>query len=351
MERIPANDTLTITGEMLTRAPANLKGQLAASPEGYLFVAARPGHGPDAPGVGDVRIRYKVAKPQVISLAAKQTQATFEPFTPQAGEPVDLLKPGSHGAQALFEGAQSSIRLVGWAARVLSVLVMAVGLFLVIRLWKNVGRAATGGGLYDFGLAFLALGFAIPLVVVIVGSRWVTHQPVLGSGLLGGGLVAALGLFLVARRKPKRAVKATVDVEDSYTKAPAQAEMHALINRAIELGAPVYNGGDPAACYEIYAATARSIIKGPRWIMPPTNACGGHWTNAGNLLIPTRRRGPCVMLSTPFWPASRRTRLATKISSWKGAARRQLVRTSPCRSSRMRQPAQRRPVGCSREAW
>ena len=99
VERIPANDTLTITGAMLTRAPANLKGQLAADPEGCLFVAAQPGHGPDAPGVGDVRIRYKMAKSQVISLAAKQTQATFEPFTPQAGEPVDLLKPGSHSAE------------------------------------------------------------------------------------------------------------------------------------------------------------------------------------------------------------------------------------------------------------
>jgi len=68
---------------------------------------------------------------------------------------------------------------------------------------------------------------------------------------------------VVARRKPARAVKASVRVEESYTEAPAEGEIHVLINRAIELGAPVYNRGDPTACYEIYAATARSILKGP----------------------------------------------------------------------------------------
>jgi hypothetical protein len=201
VDRLPADEILPITGEMVSQSPASLKGLLAADPEGYLFVGSQPGHTPDAPQVGDVRIRYKVAKPQTITVVAKQTQGGFEPFTPEGGEHVDLLKQGSHGVQALFEGAQSTNQLVGWVTRVFTVLLMTLGLFFVVRLWKNVGREKTGGGLYDFGLFFLALGFAIPLTVAVVGSRWVLHQPSVGGGLLGGGIVATVGLVFLARNR------------------------------------------------------------------------------------------------------------------------------------------------------
>ncbi len=38
------------------------------------------------------------------------------------------------------------------------------------------------------------------------------------------------------------------------------AEIRAALQRAIELGAPVYNSGNHRGCYEIYAATARLIV-------------------------------------------------------------------------------------------
>jgi hypothetical protein len=271
VEHIPATEHLTITEEMLSKAPAKLRGQLAVDPEGYLFVAAAPGSTPDAPRVGDVRIRYKTAKPQTITVVAKQTEGGFEPFTPTGGEKVDLLKLGSHSAGSLFEEAQSSNQLTGWVGRGLSLLVMTFGLFLVIRLWKNASRADTGGFWYDIGLALLALCFAVPLLAAVAGGRWVSHQPPIGGGMLGGGVAVAGLLFFVARRKGARAERESftdeTESEDRYTDdserdtASVPVEFQAQVDRAIELGAPVYNSGDVVGCYEIYAATARLIVK------------------------------------------------------------------------------------------
>jgi Transmembrane protein 43 len=257
--RIPANDALPITAELLSKAPAPLKDQLAPDPEGYLFVGAQPGHTPAAPQAGDFRIRFKVAKPQTITVAAKQTQAAFEPFTPAGGEQVDLIKPGSHSVNALFEDAQAKNQLMVWVMRVLGVLVMTLGLFLVVRLWKNAARKRSRSSLYDVGLAWVSLAFAIALIAVVVGSRWVMYQAPIGGGLLGGGTVVAAGLFFVASRKRAGSDKET-DTDESYVES-APGEFHFLIGRAIEIGAPVYNSGDLRGCYEIYAATARLIVK------------------------------------------------------------------------------------------
>src|SRR5205823_1788508 len=50
------------------------------------------------------------------------------------------------------------------------------------------------------------------------------------------------------------------ETEDSSTPS-TPAELQAQIDSAIAVGAPVYNSGDPSGCYEIYAATARMIVK------------------------------------------------------------------------------------------
>jgi Transmembrane protein 43 len=210
VERIPANDPLPITKEMVQTAPAVLRDRMAADPEGYLFVGTQPGQAPDAPQVGAVRVRFKVAKPQTISVVAQQTPTSFEPFAPEGGKPVDLLKPGAHTASALFESAQSTNLFTGWVIRGGCFLFIGLGLFLVIRLLKNIGvpKEDMGGIKRDLLWALLGFAFAIPMCLLVVGSRWVTHQLPIGGGLLGAGVVLGSTALFLARRKSTRPARA-----------------------------------------------------------------------------------------------------------------------------------------------
>src|SRR5207248_1957826 len=86
VERLPTDENLTVTPEMLAALSDDLKPRAKVDSEGRLFVAAEAGGTPDAPRIGDARIRYKVAKPQTISLTAKQMQNSFVPYQADAGE-------------------------------------------------------------------------------------------------------------------------------------------------------------------------------------------------------------------------------------------------------------------------
>src|SRR5262249_39040209 len=146
------------------------------------------GSGPEAPQVGDVRIRYKTAPAETVSLVARQTDATFEPHPGAGGEKVDLIKPGTHSAQALFASAQSATRLTGWIFRAASVLLLAAALFLVLRhrVHSVSGLVPEGIGAHA-SLALFALLLAFPLGLLVSGGRWVVNEPGVGAGLLGAG--------------------------------------------------------------------------------------------------------------------------------------------------------------------
>lgn len=48
---------------------------------------------------------------------------------------------------------------------------------------------------------------------------------------------------------------------DEFDSVDSNVVLHGMIEAAITIGAPVYNAGDPRGCYDIYAATARMLLK------------------------------------------------------------------------------------------
>src|SRR5262249_39595022 len=76
IDKIPAEEPLPIADELLAKVPDDLKGQVKATGDGLLYVGANP----DAPKVGDCRIRYKMAKPQTVSVVAKQEGNRLVPY-------------------------------------------------------------------------------------------------------------------------------------------------------------------------------------------------------------------------------------------------------------------------------
>jgi uncharacterized protein (TIGR02996 family) len=201
VERLPADQEVRVTEEMLANLPAPLKDKGKIDPEGRLFIAAEPGHTPSSPNVGDVRVRFKAAKAQPVSVVARQKQSTFEPYVPEAGEKVDLIKPGQHSKESMFESAQSSNLFVIWFLRACAYVLLAIGLVPVLRRRAGVAAGAVPTGFWQHvGLIFLAGVLAAPLLLVVIGARWVLYQPVLGGSLLGSGLVMFVVLVFIIRR-------------------------------------------------------------------------------------------------------------------------------------------------------
>jgi Ran GTPase-activating protein (RanGAP) involved in mRNA processing and transport len=198
VEKIPVDENLPVTTELLAALPDDLKGRAKPGPDGVLFVGIGT---PEAPQVGDARIRFKIARPQTVSLVAKQTQSTFEPFTPEAGESIDLLKPGSHAVSTMFEGAHTTTKVGAWLFRVLAFVLMTLGLYLVFRRQVSVSSGETPNVGFEVSVALFAAVLAIPLVALVVGARWITHQLLFGGGALAVGLIGIAGVILVTRTR------------------------------------------------------------------------------------------------------------------------------------------------------
>jgi Ran GTPase-activating protein (RanGAP) involved in mRNA processing and transport len=196
VDQVPATEALPLTEDMLSPLPDALKGKVKLTSDGWLFKGANP----DAPQVGDARIRYKVAKPQTVTVVARQSGNSFTPYPSTAGGTVDIIKPGALTPQAMFEAAQSSSGAVTWVLRAASFLLLAGGLFLILRPVASQASGLDPAELsFNIRVGIFAVGFALALALVVVGGRRLLYQPPLGMGLLVGGLVLLVLDFLLSR--------------------------------------------------------------------------------------------------------------------------------------------------------
>jgi hypothetical protein len=160
------------------------------------------GGNPDAPAVGDVRIRYEIVRPQTVSVVAVQRGSSFDAYRTKTGTTILLLEKGTVAADAMFQAAQAGNRVTAWILRGFGFILMFLGLFLVFRptavigsVLPMLGRLASGGlGLVSF---LIALVFSL----VTISLAWLVYRPLLGVGLL---VVAGAVLVLAARRQRAR---------------------------------------------------------------------------------------------------------------------------------------------------
>jgi Ran GTPase-activating protein (RanGAP) involved in mRNA processing and transport len=200
VERLPAKADLPITAELLAQLPEALRPLAKPDPEGRLYVGIDDRSTPDKPQVGDERIRYKVARPEKVSVLAKQTQNTFAPYTPQAGERIDLIEPGERGARQMLQAAEASSSALNWILRAVCLVIVAAGIYLVCRRQVAVSSGLPPEGvMHNVGVAVFATLVAFFLVLFVGGARWVAHHPLLGLGALAGGLAGVAATICVGR--------------------------------------------------------------------------------------------------------------------------------------------------------
>src|SRR5207248_4491956 len=95
-------------------------------------------------------------------------------------------------------------KLLNWVFRFACSLGLVLGLFLALRprVFDATGLSPTEVT-SNIGIAIVAALMALPLVVFLIGLRWVFHETVFGSGMLAGGLAGFAAVFLVLRKYDK----------------------------------------------------------------------------------------------------------------------------------------------------
>lgn len=159
-----------------------------------LFLGANP----DAPEVGDVRIRFQYQPEEVFSIVARQTGDRLDAYTTRNGRSVLLVESGDVAADKMFEGAQRRNSIITWVIRAVGTLAMWMGLSMVFApISRVLDILPMLGTIGSWGIALVTGLLSLMLSVLTIGISWIFYRPVLGISLIA----IAIGLIVWSRRR------------------------------------------------------------------------------------------------------------------------------------------------------
>ncbi len=173
-----------------TPLPEPFKGSVTLADDGFYR-----GSNPAAPQVGDVRVRFMVANPAEVSVIARQTGHTFEPYATKAGGTIELLQMGNHSADAMIRQAQESNAMLAWILRLVGFLLMLGGLNLIFKpLSVFVDVLPILGTIVGVGTGFVSFLVSAILTLVTIAVAWIFYRPLLGIALIAVAVVIIMAI-------------------------------------------------------------------------------------------------------------------------------------------------------------
>lgn len=194
--RITAYQPLTPRSVDALPAQLRWKSRLV---DGGVFI----GRNPTAPEVGDLRVSFRMVPPTTVSIVARQSGDTLEPYRTTNGGTIELLRTGVVPAETMFQKAQESNRMLTWALRGLGFLLMAFGLRTVLRpLSVLLDVIPFLGNLAGKATGLIAFGLAACFSLIVIAVAWLYYRPMVAL-LAVAGAAAALVLALAAARRAR----------------------------------------------------------------------------------------------------------------------------------------------------
>ncbi|MCR5814791.1 MAG: TMEM43 family protein [Desulfovibrio sp.] len=175
----------------LDRVPLNRLPQVVYEQGNTLYVGATPAK----PEVGDVRITFTMIHPANISLIAKTSADSFEPYVAANGKNVSALTMGTVPMEEMFASKHSSNKTITWIIRVVGTLLVILGikgifapLAVLVSVIPALGTIVGAGA----GIVSTLLGLAWSLIIMSIA--WLRFRPAIGGTMLA---VAALMVALL----------------------------------------------------------------------------------------------------------------------------------------------------------
>lgn len=195
-------DNLSASDPLRLEAPDS---DHAAGPRivrGQYYIGANP----DAPAIGDMRIRHTHAPQQDVSIIARQQGDSFGGYQTSDGKRTLLMiKPGLHNADAMFSAAQSANQTMTWLLRGAGLMLMLIGLRMVFGVLGVIGDVVPFvGDVMRLGTGLISLAISLVCSLLVIAVAWIFYRPVLGAGLLAVA-VAIMAVVTMQARKRRQA--------------------------------------------------------------------------------------------------------------------------------------------------
>ena len=178
---------------------------------GYYYVSETPAH----PQIGDLRIKFEVVRPDIISVVAKQAGFRLDTYTTQTDysleffgfklvdNNIQLFEYGDVTASAMFKHAKQENTLWTWVLRAVGFFMMFFGLSLIFSVLKVLASVIPFlGRIIGFIGSLIAFVIATILSLITIATAWLFYRPVLSVILI---VIAGVELYLLKflRKKPQ----------------------------------------------------------------------------------------------------------------------------------------------------
>ncbi len=212
--RLPADLISRIHGsEPIALSESNIPEQyreamsLRSSGELYL------GSDPDAPQVGDVRIRFQSTPAAEVSVLAQQKGDTFQPYQTDAGRALSMLEMGKHDVAEMFQHARDQNKMLTWILRAVGTGMMLGGLMMLMSPLAVLGDVIPiVGSIVSGGTFIVSALITLVLAPMTIAVAWIFYRPLVAVPLL---LVSALGMYLLLSRRKSKAPPEVMTLDDA----------------------------------------------------------------------------------------------------------------------------------------
>jgi hypothetical protein len=147
------------------------------------------------PQVGDLQVKFRVARPCDVTIVAQQLNNMFGPYPTKAGGNILMLRTGTHSAEEMFAMAEKDNKILTWAIRAGGFFLMFFGLILLLGPLSVLADVLPFlGNIVGAGTGMIAFLISSVLSVLTVALAWLAYRPLIGIALIfiAGGIIFLL---------------------------------------------------------------------------------------------------------------------------------------------------------------
>lgn len=157
---------------------------------------------PVSPKVGDVRISFTQSLPGIYSVVAKQVGRGLVDYEARNGRNLFLVQGGQVTAQAMFDTAKQTNKIITWVLRAIGLLALFIGFMLVLSLVGVLGDVVPLlGSVARFGTSAIAFAAAVLLGSITIAVSWFAFRPMLSLCLIAAAALIAGGVLFLRKDK------------------------------------------------------------------------------------------------------------------------------------------------------
>jgi len=161
---------------------------------------------PNNPQTGDTRVDWSAgAGGGVVSIIAKQTGSSFEPYVAKSEASIYRLEMGNLEPEEMFDNAESDNRTLTMILRFVGALVMILGISAILNpLAVAADIIPCVGDCVGAAVGIVATLIGLFLSLVVIGIAWIAQRPVILGVAVGGAVLVGLLVYNGFRKKGER---------------------------------------------------------------------------------------------------------------------------------------------------